>query len=141
MNTIETIRSTFQSQLRDWTDNGRGRIYCGAPAVNIVAISRALIAEHGLRFVIISGIDSRERIELMYHFAHDATGTVLTVRIMLDRQAPVVDTLSGVLKGAWWIEREIHELLGVTFSGHPEPKHLLLSDDWPAGDFPLRQKP
>lgn len=140
MNAFEPIRTSFQSQFRDWTDNGRGKVYCSAPAVNIVAIARALITDHGLRFMIISGIDDRDRIELMYHFAHDADGSILTVRVYLDREAPAVDSLSGLLKGAWWVEREIHELLGVTFNGHPEPKHLLLSDDWPAGDYPLRQK-
>jgi NADH-quinone oxidoreductase subunit C len=38
-----------------------------------------------------------------------------------------------------WVEREIHEMLGIKFIGHPRLTHLLLDDDWPKGDFPLRK--
>ena len=38
-----------------------------------------------------------------------------------------------------WIEREIHELLGVEFRNHPDMRHLLLADDWPADNHPLRK--
>ncbi|MCK4504279.1 MAG: NADH-quinone oxidoreductase subunit C, partial [Candidatus Aegiribacteria sp.] len=38
-----------------------------------------------------------------------------------------------------WIEREISELLGVTFTGHPDPRKLLLADNWPECVYPLRQ--
>jgi len=38
-----------------------------------------------------------------------------------------------------WIEREMRELLGITFEGHPDPRRLLLPDNWPDGVYPLRQ--
>jgi NADH-quinone oxidoreductase subunit C len=40
---------------------------------------------------------------------------------------------------AEWIEREMWELLGIKFLGHPDLRHLLLSDDWPEDNFPLRR--
>jgi len=43
------------------------------------------------------------------------------------------------MKCAEWIEREIHEMFGVNFKGHPNLKHLLLKDDWPEGNYPLRR--
>ncbi|MCX6358013.1 MAG: NADH-quinone oxidoreductase subunit C, partial [Candidatus Aureabacteria bacterium] len=49
------------------------------------------------------------------------------------------DSLAPVLKAAEWIEREIHEMLGVRFTGHPNLKRLLLADDMPEGRYPLRR--
>jgi len=50
-----------------------------------------------------------------------------------------VDSIAPVIKGAEWIEREINELLGVTFKNHPDMKHLILPEDWPEGKYPLRR--
>ena len=43
------------------------------------------------------------------------------------------------LPAAEWIEREIAEMFGVKFTGHPQPETLLLPDDWPDGVYPLRK--
>ena len=40
---------------------------------------------------------------------------------------------------AEWIEREMWELLGIDFKNHPDMRHLLLDDDWPEGNYPLRR--
>lgn len=49
-----------------------------------------------------------------------------------------IDSLAPVFEAANWIEREIHEMLGINFNGHPDLRRLLLSDDWPEGVHPLR---
>ena len=51
-----------------------------------------------------------------------------------DAQMP---TSSGVYRSAQWFERECAEMFGVTFTGHPDPRHMLLPDDW--GGNPLRK--
>ena len=56
-----------------------------------------------------------------------------------NRAEPVLDSIAGVCPAAEWIEREIWELLGVDFRGHPDLRHLLLDDHWPQGDYPLRR--
>ena len=50
-----------------------------------------------------------------------------------------VESLAGIIKGTEWIEREINELLGVTFKNHPNMIHLILPEDWPKGNYPLRR--
>ena len=87
-----------------------------------------------------TGIDVRQYFELTYHFSDDASGAVFSVRTRIhDKKDPRIDSVAPLIKGANWIEREIHEMLGIVFNGHPNLKHLLLADDWPAGNYPLRQ--
>jgi NADH-quinone oxidoreductase subunit C len=51
----------------------------------------------------------------------------------------VLESIAEICPAAEWIEREIWELLGVEFEGHPDLRHLLLDDNWPADDYPLRR--
>jgi Ni,Fe-hydrogenase III component G len=43
-----------------------------------------------------------------------------------------------VFNGVNWIEREMNELLGIEFEGHPDMRRLLLAKEWPEGVYPLR---
>jgi NADH:ubiquinone oxidoreductase subunit C len=53
-------------------------------------------------------------------------------------QCPEIETLSVVWPSADWFEREAAELFGIVFTGHPDPRHLMLDDDWDEG-YPLRK--
>jgi NADH-quinone oxidoreductase subunit D len=76
-------------------------------------------------------------IELLYHFWHE---NGLTLRFVLTDDAPEVPTVTDLIPGAAFYEREVAEMLGVTFMGHPDPRPLLLPDDWEGG-APLRSEP
>ena len=52
----------------------------------------------------------------------------------------MLESIAEMCPAAEWIEREIWELLGVQFEGHPDMRHLLLDDSWPEGNFPLRKE-
>jgi len=66
---------------------------------------------------------------------------IFSVRALLkDKDKPEIDSLAQLFPGAEWIEREIWELLGINFSGHPNLRHLLLIDEWPQGEYPLRHQ-
>lgn len=69
-----------------------------------------------------------ELIEIVVHLLDVRHGESVFARTRLDRSAPVVESLAGVLPAAAWHEREIAEMFGVTFAGHPDPGRLLLSD-------------
>lgn len=140
MNRTETIRKSLGPIARSLNELRQGRVYIEIEPKDILAAFSQFTALKGMRFIIISGIDCREGIELLYHFSDDSTGTVYTLRtVITDKKHPEIETVSNVLKGTEWIEREIYELLGVTFKGHRNLKHLLLPDDWPASNYPLRQ--
>jgi Ni,Fe-hydrogenase III component G len=106
---------------------------------DVRSVSRSMFEELGARFQIATGVDTPDGIELLYHWALDRSACIVTVRTRVGREDPQIDSIAQVCVAAEWIEREIWELLGVRFRGHPDPRHLLLDDDWPEGKYPLRR--
>jgi NADH:ubiquinone oxidoreductase subunit C len=115
------------------------RTYVDVAPADIPEVSRILFKEMGARFQIASGIDTPGGFEILYHWAFDSAGLVLTVKTKLSRDNPHIESIGSFIKGAEWIEREMWELLGIQFDHHPDMRHLLLADDWPKGSFPLRR--
>ena len=86
----------------------------------------------------ISAADNGKTLELIYHL----TGPhrmVIALAIELPRDKPEVPTTSDLLPPAGIYERQIHDLLGITFLGHPALKRIILNEDWPANEYPLRK--
>ncbi len=138
------IRELLQQTLKDastrWDERKPGRIFIDLAAEDIPRVVPPLAHSGGIRLITITGTDTSEGIELLYHIADDNSGTVVTLRVILtDRAHPSIESVTPFLKSTQWIEREITELLGVEFRNHPCPAHLLLKDDWPEGNYPLRQ--
>jgi formate hydrogenlyase subunit 5 len=84
----------------------------------------------------ISGVDLGNEIELNYHMACEGT---VTLKNRVSKEKPVTKTITDILPGANLYEREVFDLLGVVFEGHPNLKRLLLPDVWPQGNYPLRR--
>ncbi len=61
----------------------------------------------------------------------------LAVKALLPKASPVLPTTSGVYRTNQWHERECGEMFGITFEGHPDPRNILLPDDWVGA--PLRK--
>jgi NADH-quinone oxidoreductase subunit C len=118
-----------------------GRLYLTCESENALKVNKFLFETLGCRFVIATAIDSDHYYEILYHFSHDQTGTVLTVKALIrDRQNPSVESFAQFIPGAQWIEREMHDLVGIEFRNHPDMRRLILADDWPEGVYPLRKK-
>ena len=121
-------------------EKSRKRIYVNVPdKETALEVVKFLFVDEGLRFSIASGVDTREGVEILYHMNEDRAGRIVTVRALAEKPHPEMPTATSFMDGALWIEREIHELLGVNFKGHPGLKKLLLPDDWPDGVYPLRK--
>ena len=116
------------------------RVFLLCEAEEIPAVNRFLFEEVPARFVIVTGLDSDDCFELLYHYSYDQTGCVITIDAFVrDRENPSVESIARMIPAAEWIEREIHDLLGVDFVNHPDMRRLILSDDWPEGVYPLRK--
>ena len=116
------------------------RIYLSCEAENSYAVNKFLFEDVPLRFVIATGIDSDDCFEVLYHFTNDETGCIVTVKAFIrDRENPAIESITPFLPGAEWIEREIHDILGIEIKNHPNMRRLILADDWPEGVYPLRK--
>lgn len=59
------------------------------------------------------------------------------IKCLVPKSAPAIDTLVPVYRSAQWLEREAAEMFGIKFRGHPDPRNILLPDDWIG--YPLRK--
>ncbi len=82
------------------------------------------------------GADLGDHLQVLYFLCQGYTGKLLVVKVNLARDGEV-PTATGLWPVANWPEREIMEMFGMTFTGHPEPAHLLLPEGWVG--YPLRK--
>ncbi|MGQ9464956.1 MAG: NADH-quinone oxidoreductase subunit C [bacterium] len=115
------------------------RTYLKIQREKVYDFARYLFLDLGFRLSIATGIDTRDGIEIIYHFSHDPSGTYYNIKTIVPKDDPKIKSLADFLPAANWIEREIHELLGVNFEGHPNLIPLLTAEDWPEGVYPLRR--
>lgn len=87
----------------------------------------------------ISGTDIGDEIELIYH-VDCGDGVLLDLAMSIPKDSLEVQTVTDIYPGAILYERELMDLLGVEVKDHPDPRRLLLSDDWPDGKYPLRRE-
>lgn len=86
----------------------------------------------------ISGVDLGEEREIVYHF--NKKDIILNLKVRVPADKPIVPSITQIINGAVLYEREVNDLLGVFPEGHPNPKRLNLSEDWPQGVHPLLKK-
>jgi NADH-quinone oxidoreductase subunit C len=87
----------------------------------------------------LSGVDypKLQCIQVVYHLFSYPLRHWMVLKVNAPRDNPVVPTVSGVWQAADWQEREVFDLLGVTFTGHPDLRRILMPEDWPG--HPLRK--
>ena len=90
------------------------------------------------RLITISTLDNSETFELLYHLIGPHR-IIITLAIDLPRDKPVTHTVSDLLPPAGIYERQIHDLFGIVFEGHPGLKKVILNEDWPDNEYPLRK--
>jgi Ni,Fe-hydrogenase III component G len=136
---FEEIKDRLGGKIKEWHEHSAKRIYISAEPGDISDIASVLFKDLGLRFIIATAQDTPQGIEILYHFSIDKAGQVISVRVLIeDKKKPEILSIAPMFKGAEWIEREMWELLGINFIGHPNLKRLLLADEWPEGKYPLR---
>jgi len=117
------------------------RVYLLCESEDVYDVCRFLFSELKLRFVISTGVDAEHCFEVLHHFTDDECGCMVTVKAFVrDRENPELDSITPLIPGAEWIEREIHDILGIAFTHHPNLQRLILHDDWPEGVYPLRKE-
>jgi NADH-quinone oxidoreductase subunit C len=108
-------------------------------AARIVEASRRL-RDAGFDYLLfVTAVDrpAEGRFELLYAFASYAGGRHGALLANVPREAPAIESVSGVWAGADWHERETYDLFGIVFRNHPFLRRILLDEDWPG--HPLRK--
>ncbi len=81
--------------------------------------------------------DARDRFGLVYLLANTQTNARITVRTFVNDPEPVVRSVVRLWEGADWLEREVWDMFGIRFAGHPDLRRILLPEEFTA--FPLRK--
>ncbi|MGE0823011.1 MAG: NADH-quinone oxidoreductase subunit C [Candidatus Binatia bacterium] len=136
---IQALRERFPQKIIHVFQRSAKRVYVDISSDAIVDIATYLFRDVGARFNIASGVDGRTQMEMLYHFTVEDRDLVISLKVTLPKSKLEIDSLTPVFKAAYWIEREIYELLGIRFLGHPQLQRLLLPEDWPEGVYPLRK--
>lgn len=101
-----------------------------------------LMAELHARFLISVGTDKRPLtgdFSILHLFSFDQEHLYVLLESPVSEQDSRIDSITELIPGANWAEREFRDAIGVHPDGHPDPRRLLLADDWPEGVFPLRR--
>jgi Ni,Fe-hydrogenase III component G len=136
---LKDLREKLGGDILSLVEKSPKRIYVDIKPDAIRKWVLYLHKDLGARFNIASGVDMREHMEILYHFTLEEINVVISLRVRLEKSHLSIDSVTPQLEAANWIEREIHELLGIEFKGHPDMRRLLLPDNWPKDVYPLRQ--
>ena len=110
---------------------------------DLPVVARALRDRPDLRFALLIdlvGVDYHPRpprFELVYLLVSLEHHHRLRLKVRLPGEDAHVQTVSDVWPAANWLEREVWDLFGIVFDGHPDPRRLLMPEDWEG--FPLRK--
>lgn len=82
-----------------------------------------------------------ERFAVSYHIYSMLYNRRLRVKVFTMEEEPMIPTIVEVWPAANWLEREIMDMMGIQFEGHPDPRRLLMPEDWDGHpqrrDYPL----
>jgi len=137
-------------RLRAWSSNAiseviefRGETTIVVPRNVLRAVAERCREDKDLQFNLLSDATCVDRFpleprfEVHYHLVSIPRRDRLRLQVRLSSDDPVVDSLVPVWPGANWLEREIFDLFGIRFNGHPDLRRILMPDDWEG--HPLRK--
>ena len=137
----QKAKERFAEQVSDLSDKVLDPYFLVKPEV-IKNVCRYLKEDPTLALDCLSnmsGVDylKEGKIQVVYHLYSYTHRHKVVLKVDLSRDNPVMPTVEDIWKAANWQEREIYDLLGVTFTGHPDLRRLLMPEDWPG--HPLRK--
>lgn len=89
------------------------------------------------RCEVVTAVDRGEHLEVVYVLHSMKLRTLIRVLAYVPRETPVIDSVTGLYTGADWLEREVYDLFGIEFTGHPNLLRIMLPLDFEG--HPLRK--
>lgn len=81
---------------------------------------------------------SQKRFEVIYNLVSLKDQVRLFVKVLLEESNPVIESVTGVWKSANWSEREVYDMFGIQFTGHPDLRRIFMPQDFDY--YPLRKE-
>lgn len=135
---LERLKALYPGKMDAQVRSG-SRIYIRIPREELTKIVEIIFRRMGAKFSIASALEIREGYEVLYHFTFDKLGFICTIKTLAPREDPLLDSIVPIVPGAIWIEREIHDILGVRFEGHPSLKRLVKAEFAKEDEYPFRK--
>jgi len=139
---INELKGRFQGNILSTREPVSNKVYVEIHREAIRLISEHLFRGLGARFNTIIGIDRRpthQDFQTTHIFSLDEDKIFVLLQASLDRNRPEMDSITPIIPGANWAEREAQDLLGIKFNGLVDPRRLALPDDCPENLHPLRR--
>ena len=135
---IEKINAELKDKVQEAVAAAPRRINVKVEPKHLLAVLACLKDRFRMaHLATITGVDLGEFFEVIYHLSNDTV--TVNVRILTPRQEPRIPSVCSVIPGAILYERELQDMVGLIVEDIPDPRRLLLCDDWPEGQFPLRK--
>ena len=134
------LREKFASSIIE-VKEFRGEVTVTVSKENITAICRFLRDE--LRYNLLTDVTAvdylgREpRFMVVYNLYSIPNKDRLRLKAPVAESDCTIDSMAGVWNSANWLEREVYDLMGIVFTGHPDLRRILMTDDWVG--YPLRK--
>lgn len=136
---VARLKEKYPEALQD--DPRPGYTGVMVPADKIVEVAEYARQELGFNYLSsVTGVDliDENKMEVVYHtYSIDQGGSALVLKVQVDRDEPVVPSLTPTWPGADFQEREIWDLFGIRFAGHPDLRRILMWDGFEG--HPLRK--
>ncbi len=140
MTDLQPLIDKFALTPSEFRDNRRVVV----AADKLLALLETLKNSHGFSMLVdITCVDyleyegASDRFGVVYCLLNMTTGERLIVRTFINDPSPTLPTVTTLWKGADWMEREVYDMFGITFTGHPDLRRILMPDEFTA--FPLRK--
>ncbi len=137
---IDLVRGRFDGQVDSIADPKDPRLHVNVEAWSEVARFLRHDPAVSLDWLrCLSGIDyaADGKLAVRYDLWSSDHRHDLTVKVYVPRENPIIPSVTPFWRTADWHEREAFDLLGITFSAHPDLRRILLADDWEG--YPLRK--
>jgi NADH-quinone oxidoreductase subunit C len=144
---VDRVKQKFPESILD-VASFLGETTLQLRAGDILSICRFLHDDSELAFDYLAdlcGVDfyPREpRFQVVYHLCSTKTKLRIRLKVSLPGESPRVSSVCSTWKGADWLEREAYDMYGITFTGHPDLRRILLTPEWKGHplrkDYPLR---
>jgi len=138
----EKIKGRFPDEFVEAREH-RGQLAVTVRKDRIVEVCRFLHDDPELAFNHITDVtavdypNDEERFEVVYHFYSIPKNQRIRLKARVREEDGTIDSVAGIWRGANFMEREVYDLMGIRFNGHPDLRRILLTDDFEG--HPLRK--